>query len=108
MTINSKVVVYLALLDEVDMNQKKKSAQKVRFSVTSPVQYRGYTIIRQGAIAHGTITVGSRLTDLTIDEVLAANGKMISLRSESNRGKVKDIENKKAFTAIVKEGTYQF
>jgi hypothetical protein len=107
-TINSKVVVYLALLDAVDLNQKKKSPQKVRFSVTSPVQYRGHTIIRQGAVAYGTITVGSRLTDLAIDEVMAANGKMISLRSESNRGKVKDLENRKTFTAIVKEGTYQF
>ncbi|MDO9375672.1 MAG: toll/interleukin-1 receptor domain-containing protein [Ferruginibacter sp.] len=104
----SRVVVYLSLLDAVDMNQKKKSAQKVRFTVTSPVQYQGHTLIRQGSTAYGTITVGSRLTDLTIYEVMGANGKMLPLKSEHDRGKVKDIETNKNFTAILKEGTYTF
>lgn len=103
--INSKVEVSLSLITSPDMNQKEKSAQRVRFSVSRPVYYNGALIIKQGAIATGNLTIGRVMTDIEINQVEGANGKNISLRSKVAHGSRKDIESGKQFTAIIQEGT---
>ena len=103
--INSKVEVNLSLVTMPDMNQKEKSAQRVKFSVSRPVYYNGALIIRQGAIATGNLTIGRVMTDIEINQVEGANGKNISLRSKAAHGSRKDIESGKQFTAIIQEGT---
>ncbi len=103
--INSEVMVNLSLIGTPDMNQKKKSEQRVKFSVTHPVYYNGATIIKQGAIASGSLTIGSRRTDIKIDYVEGVNGKPISLRAERAHGKRADIESNKTYNAIVQPGT---
>jgi len=52
--INARVPVNLSLLQMPDMNQRKKTEQFVKFSVTKPVYHNGVMIIRQGAIALGS------------------------------------------------------
>lgn len=103
--INSTVTVNLALSGMPDMNQKKKETQQVSFTVTRPVYYEGVLIIRQGARAGGTLTIGRVRTDISIDYVEGANGARIPLSSEKEHGRRSDIESNKIFNAVVRPGT---
>jgi len=102
---DAKVEVSLMLRSSPDMNQKQKSEQRVSFSVTRPVVYNGVTIIRQGATATGSLTIGRVMTDIQIDNVEAANGKRISLRSAKAHGKRADVESNRYYTAYIQPGT---
>ncbi|MEP7108007.1 MAG: serine/threonine-protein kinase [Ferruginibacter sp.] len=103
--INSQVMVNLALTGTPDMNQEKKQAQRVSFSVTRPVYYDGVLIIRQGAKASGSLTIGRNRTDIEIEQVEGANGMRIPLKAERDHGKRKDIESNQTFNAIIQQGT---
>ena len=103
--INSQVMVNLALIGTPDMNQKKKQTQRVNFSVTRPVYYNGVLIIRQGATASGSLTIGMMMTDIAIDQVEGVHGTRIPLKSERAHGKRNDITSNKTYNAIVLPGT---
>lgn len=102
--INSPVTIRLSLNGTPDMHEKKKTDQAVSFSVIDPVYYQGVLIIRKGATARGSLTIGSRRTDVVINQVEAANGTIIAITSEDAHGRRDDIESRKPFTAIVKRG----
>ncbi|CAN5758760.1 hypothetical protein BH11BAC4_BH11BAC4_01650 [soil metagenome] len=99
------VEVSLSLRSNPDMNQKQKEEQRVSFSVTRAVVFDGVTIIRQGAIATGSITIGRVMTDISIDNVEAANGKRISLRAAKAHGRRSDVESNRSYTAYIQAGT---
>ena len=103
--INSQVMVNLALTGTPDMNQKKKQTQHVNFSVTRHVYYNGVLIIRQGAMASGSLTIGRMMTDIEINNVVGANGMRIPLKAERAHGRRNDIESNKTFNAIIQQGT---
>ena len=103
--INSEVTVSLSLIGTPDMNQKKKEAQSVSFTVTRPVFYEGVLIIKQGARASGSLTIGRVRTDVELNRVEAANGMSISLKAERSHGKRDDIESHSTFNAIIQKGT---
>jgi len=102
---NSNVEVSLSLRTNPDMNQKQKQEQRVTFYVTRPVVYNGITIIRPGATATGSLTIGRMMTDISIDNVEAANGKRISLRSAKAHGRRSDVESNRSYTAYILPGT---
>lgn len=102
--ISVPVPVRLSLNGTPDLHERKKTEQFVTFSVIDPVYYQGVLIIKKGALAKGSLTIGSRRTDIKIYEVEAANGNVISLASESAHGRREDIENKQPFTALIKQG----
>jgi len=87
------------------MNQVKKQEQRVTFYVTRQVVYNGVVIIRQGATATGRLTIGRVMTDITIDNVEAANGKRIPVRSAKAHGHRNDIESNRGFSAYIQPGT---
>ena len=102
---NSNVEVSLSLRTNPDMNQARKEEQRVTFYVTRPVTYNGVVIIRQGATATGSLTIGRVMTDISIDNVEAANGKRISLRSSKAHGRRNDVESDRNYTAYIQPGT---
>ncbi|MEO6719702.1 MAG: serine/threonine-protein kinase [Ferruginibacter sp.] len=102
---NSSVEVSLVLKGLPDMNEKKKSDQRVTFAVTRNVVYDGVTIIKEGAIASGSLTIGRKRTDIAIDYVAGANGKQIPVKSAQSHGRREDVESNKSFTAYILEGT---
>ena len=102
---SSTVEVSLSLRGTPDMNQRQKEQQRVTFSVTRQVVYNGVVIIRQGATATGSLTIGRMMTDISIDNVEAANGKRIPLRSAKAHGHRNDIESNKSYTAYIQPGT---
>ncbi|MEJ7586391.1 MAG: serine/threonine-protein kinase [Ferruginibacter sp.] len=103
--LNSAVTVSLSLNGKPDMNQEKKEAQAVKFSVSRPVYQDGVLIIRQGAAAAGTLTIGRRRTDIEIFYVEAANGSRIPVKAASAHGKREDIESNQNFAAVIPPGT---
>ncbi|MEO5999184.1 MAG: serine/threonine-protein kinase [Chitinophagaceae bacterium] len=103
--INSEVTVTLSLIGTPDMNQKKKTEQAVTFTVIRPVFYEGVLIIRQGARASGSLTIGRVRTDVEINRVEGANGMSISLKTERSHGRRDDIESHNTFNAIIQKGT---
>jgi len=105
LVINSRVVVNLLLLDNPDMHERKKMEQPVRFYVTNDVVYEGKVIIRKGATAKGSLTIGRIQTDIRISKVDDINGNVIYLRPEKEHGRRSDVETKRNYTAIIKEGT---
>ena len=102
---SSNVEVNLSLRGKPDMNQVKKQEQRVTFYVTRQVTYGGVVIIRQGATATGSLTIGRVMTDISIDNVEAANGRRIPLRSAKAHGHRNDIESNKGFSAYIQPGT---
>ena len=102
--INRPVIFKLSLTSNPDMNQKKKAEQPVNFSVTEPVFFDGVMIIKPGATAKGSLTIGSRKTDIRILNVEAANGSVIGVKSVNEHGRRDDIELKRLFTAQVQPG----
>ncbi|MEO6732574.1 MAG: protein kinase [Ferruginibacter sp.] len=102
---SSGVEVNLFLKGLPDMNEKKKSDQRVAFAVTRNVVYQGVTIIREGALASGTLTIGRKRTDISIDQVAGANGKQIPLRSARSHGRREEVESNRNYTAYILEGT---
>ncbi|MEO5890831.1 MAG: protein kinase [Ferruginibacter sp.] len=103
--INSEVIVSLVLKAMPDMNQKKKEEQRVSFTVTKPVYHDGVLIIRQGATASGSLTIGRKRTDIEIFYVEGANGSRIPVKSKSEHGRRDDIESNQTFNAVIREGT---
>lgn len=105
-TISSpRVEVSLVLRTDPDMNQKQKQAQRVTFTVSRPVVYNGVTIINQGAVATGSITIGRVITDIEINNVQASNGRQIPLKSAKAHGKRADVESDRGYTAYLIPGT---
>lgn len=92
--------ISLQLITRLDMNQEKKSAQQVSLRVTRPVYQKGILIIREGATATGTITVGRVLTDVVINKVETVTGNRISVKSEKAHGKVAQLSAGGAFKAL--------
>ena len=102
---SSGVEVSLVLRSSPDLNQKQKQAQRVSFTVSRPVVYNGVTIIRSGATATGSLTIGRVLTDIEINSVEAANGRQIPLKSAKAHGKRADVESNRQYTAYLVPGT---
>lgn len=102
---SSGVEVSLVLRSSPDLNQKQKQAQRVSFTVSRPVVYNGVTIIRSGAVATGSLTIGRVLTDIEISNVEAANGRQIPLKSAKAHGKRADVESNRQYTAYLVPGT---
>ena len=104
--INSpRVEVSLVLRTDPDMNQKQKQAQRVTFTVSRPVVYNGVTIINQGAVATGSLTIGRVITDIEINHVEASNGRQIPLKPAKAHGKRADVESDRSYTAYLIPGT---
>ena len=99
------VEVSLVLRSSPDLNQKQKQAQRVSFTVSRPVVYNGVTIIRSGAVATGSLTIGRVMTDIEISNVEAANGRQIPLKSAKAHGKRADVESNRHYTAYLVPGT---
>lgn len=104
-TINSRVVVSLLLIDNPDMHERKKTEQMLRFSVEYDVVYQGMPIIQKGAIAKGSLMIGSRRTDIRMYGVTAVDGSFVSLKSEEEHGRRDEVETNRHYRAIIKEGT---
>ena len=103
-SISAGTKIYLRLATRVDMDQQKKTDQLVKFTVTRPVMQGGTILIREGAAATGTITVGRVMTDISISQVETVTGKRISVKSEKAHGRRADLENGTSFTAVVLPG----
>ena len=101
----SNVEVSLLLNALPDMNEKKKSDQRVTFVVTRDVVYDNVTIIKEGAIARGMLTLGRKRTDISIDYVAGANGKQLPLKSARPHGRREEVESNRNYTAYILEGT---
>lgn len=103
-SISSGTKISLRLVSRVDMDQDKKSEQQVKFVVTRAVSQGGTTVIREGATATGTITVGRVMTDISINQVETVTGKRISVKAEKAHGRRTDLENGTSFNAVVLPG----
>jgi serine/threonine protein kinase len=101
--INSKVEVNLYLRESINTSGKDRE-QNIAFSVASPVVYEGLTIIKQGALATGTIKIGKILTSITINSVTAANGQVLSFKPDHIRRKKNDLESDRNYSAILEKG----
>ncbi len=97
--------ITMRLVSRVDMNQAKKSEQSAKFSVTRPVYQNGVLIIREGATASGSITVGRVMTDIKIYEVETVTGKRIPVRSDKAHGRRSDLEGGGSYIATVLPGS---
>jgi len=103
-TITGGTSIILKLATKLDMNQEKKTPQQVSFRVVRPVYQNGTLIIREGATATGSITVGRVLTDIVIDQVETVTGKRISVKSDKAHGRVAQLTSGNSFTAITVGG----
>lgn len=103
-SISSGTKINLRLVSRIDMDQEKKSDQVAKFVVTRSVSQGGVVVIREGATATGTITVGRVMTDISINQVETVTGKRISVKAEKAHGKRTDLENGTSFTAVVLPG----
>lgn len=101
--IRSKVEVNLSLRENLDDAPERKDIP-VSFTVTRPVIYNGVTIIKQGAVANGTIKLGKIQTDIDINTVVAANGQQIRLKTTRGHGKRNEITSNRNYTAIIEPG----
>lgn len=101
-TINDKVAVQVSMRERITRDEDDKE-QNVSFTVTSPVVYEGVTIIRSGALAHGSIRIGRKISLVSINSVTAANGQEIELKGHDHR-KVKDLADNRDYTAFVEKG----
>ena len=101
-TINDKVAVQVSMRERITRDEDDKE-QNVSFTVTSPVVYEGVTIIRSGALAHGSIRIGRKISLVSITSVTAANGQEIELKGHDHR-KVKDLADNRDYTAFVEKG----
>lgn len=99
LTVSRGTTINLALVSKLDMFQEKKSPQQVTFRVTRPVHQNGVIIIREGANATGTITVGRVLTDIVISKVETVTGSRISVKSEKAHGRITQLSTGASYTA---------
>jgi serine/threonine protein kinase len=101
--LDSKLDVSLYLRENLENNDKERD-RPITFSVTHPVTYNGVTIIRQGAIAKGTISIGHVLTSIEIDEVTGANGQTLYFQSARFHRKRSELSTDRDFEATLKSG----
>lgn len=101
-TINDKVEVNVSMRETITRDEDDKE-QSVSFTVTSPVVYEGVTIIRQGALAKGSIKIGRKISLVVISSVMAANGQEIELKGHDHR-KVKQLADDRQYTAFIEKG----
>jgi hypothetical protein len=102
-TINSKVSVDLYLRDNI-VTSGGDRVQNITFTVSSPVVYNGITIIRQGAVATGSIKIGRVLTDIKINSVTAANGETLQFKPDRIRRKKNDLASERNYTGTLEKG----
>ncbi|MEP6750381.1 MAG: hypothetical protein ABJB86_21765 [Bacteroidota bacterium] len=95
-------MVEVSMRETITRDEDDKD-QNVSFTVTSPVVYQGITIIRSGAVAHGSIRIGRKISLVSINSVTAANGQEIQLKGHDHR-KVKQLADNRAYTAFVEKG----
>jgi hypothetical protein len=101
--INSRVEVKLQLQGQFEDGDREKD-RPVSFVVSSPVVYNGVTIIRQGAVAKGDISLGRVITAIHIYSVTGANGQQLSFQSANFHRKRRDIDSDKSYEAVLEEG----
>jgi len=101
--LNSKLDVSLYLRENLE-NSDKERDRPITFSVTHSVSYNGVTIIRQGAIARGTISIGHILTSIEINEVMGANGQTLYFQSARFHRKRSELSTDRNFEATLKSG----
>ncbi len=99
--IDSKLEVNLYLRETLGESDKD---QAITFSVTSPVTYDGVVIIRQGAIARGTIKIGRMMTSINIDYVMGANGQELALKSGRLHRRRSELASDRNYTAVLEKG----
>jgi serine/threonine protein kinase len=101
--IDSKVEVNLYLSDNLGDVEREKN-RTVTFTVAGPVYYQGVTIIKQGAVAKGDITIGRMFSSVNIYFVAGANGQQLELKSAKFRRRRKELDSDRNYTAILQEG----
>ena len=101
--IDTKLEVSLYLRENLENNDKERD-KPISFSVMHPVVYRGVTIIKQNAIAKGTISIGHILTSIEIDEVTGANGQTLYFQSAHFHRKRSELSTDRNFEATLKSG----
>ncbi len=101
--IDSRVEVNLYLRDEINTSDGERD-HTVTFTVSNAVVYKGVTIIKQGAIANGSIRVGRVMTDININSVMAANGQQLELKADRKHRRRSELGSDRNYTAIVEQG----
>lgn len=101
--IDSKVEVEFSIQGDFN-NSEKRTELPVRFIVTSPVIYKGVTIIKQGATATGNIRIGRVMTDVYINSVTGANGQQLKLKSDKLHRKRSDLNSERNYKAVLEKG----
>ncbi|MHA4842818.1 toll/interleukin-1 receptor domain-containing protein [Flavitalea antarctica] len=102
--LSSNVMVELKLLTQPELDVGR-DVQPVTYAVTKDVVVDGTTIIKQGAIANGTIIVGLRFMGIKIEQVRGTNGKMIPVKSKESDLKKREVKKDNIYYAIIKKGT---
>ncbi|MEO6490615.1 MAG: protein kinase [Ferruginibacter sp.] len=102
--ISSEVIVSLTLISNPNPDLKPKVPQPVTYSVTRPVFYDGKVIVKQGAIANGSLEIGRSRTDIIINSVEASNGQRISLKAKKAHGD-RDMIHSQIYEATIQSGT---
>jgi hypothetical protein len=103
-SLSSDIKFDLKLLESPDMGTRRVE-QHVKFSVTRDLVIEGTTILREGTIANGRITVGLKFIGLRIDKVMGVNGKIIPLKSKESDLKRHEVKKDNIYIAIIKKGT---
>jgi len=101
--LDTRLEVSLYLRENLENNDKERD-KPISFSVTHPVIYRGVTIIKQNAIAKGTISIGHILTSIEIDQVTGANGQTLYFQSAHFHRKRSELSTERNFEATLKSG----
>jgi hypothetical protein len=101
--INDKIIFKVVFEHMPDMNYKR-SEQPVKFIVSNPVKYQDVTIINEGAIAKGKVTLGRKDAGLEINSVQCVNGQQIQLKAVESHIWVKEINLVKEYPVMIKKG----
>ncbi|MBL7701436.1 MAG: serine/threonine protein kinase [Ferruginibacter sp.] len=101
--IMSKVEIQLYLQNDLG-NAPERQDIPVTFSLKNNVEYKGVTIIKQGAVARGIIKLGKVQTDVDINSITAANGQQLNLKAQRGHGRRNEITSNRNYTAIILPG----
>jgi serine/threonine protein kinase len=102
--LSENIEVELYLKTDIDPNTSQEG-QTFRLTVQKSVNYGGATIVKAGASAQGYIKkLTSKKISLVFEEVTAANGQELKLKSTEFSGKFEDILQSKLYIVQIQKG----
>ncbi|PVD49469.1 hypothetical protein DC498_24950 [Terrimonas sp.] len=105
--INTEILFEVVFEHLPDM-KLKRDHQPVTFVVTDPVVYKGITLINKGAIAEGTVSLGSIQSTMQMKYVRGADGQIIALKIKEAGVPMKKIKMDQPYQVMIKKGIKLF